>query len=82
MKEGQEPYKEEKSQVKQTLDDIADSVKNVGSKLRDIFGAATERASNARENLKHKAEGDKEEPKVYDARRDHECLDKGVCDNP
>ena len=52
------------------------------SKLKDIFGSATERASNARESLKHKAEGGKEEPKVYDARKDHECLDKGVCDNP
>ena len=54
----------------------------MGSKLKDIFGSATERASNARESLKQKAVGGKEEPKVYDARKDHECLDKGVCDNP
>ena len=68
--------------VKQTLGDIADNVKNVGSKFKDIFGAASDRASNARENLKRKVEGGKREPEVYDARKDHECLEKGICDNP
>ena len=82
FKEGHKSKKEEISQVKQTLGYIADSVKNVGSKFKDIFGAASDRASNARENLKQKAEGGKEEPEVYDARKDHECLEKGICDNP
>ena len=54
----------------------------MGSKFKDIFGAAADRASNARENLKKRAEGGKEEPEVYDARKDHECLEKGICDNP
>ena len=55
----------------------------MSSKFKDIFGAATNRASNAREKLKQKAaEGRNQEPEVYDAQRDHECLDKGICDNP
>ena len=68
------------SQVKETLNEFVDGMKSTAKKIQDVVGAATDRATSARENLQNKTTGKEEE--VFDAKKDHERLERGIADHP